>query len=250
MLKETETEETRLFCHIYIIGAHPLLAMPSGGFRGGDGGDAFPPPAWKLQFWPKNQPLFWIIRLHFGMHPPPTDLNVTNPAEKSVSILVKTFFFFFFFFLFFWRPPDFGRKKRLNFRFRPKNQSQFWWRPFFFFLFWRPPDFGRKKRLNFQFRPKNQSQFWWRHPNFWGFGFKSPPPKFSGSATGYAYGFFNRYNDFVKNGTFEFRYLHCTRIIEYCVIVGSLKSDQIIIASVVANVVGYLQPVQQDYGLW
>ena len=50
---------------------------------------------------------------------PPTDLNVTNPAEKSVSILVKTFFFF-------WRPPDFGRKKRLNFRFRPKNQSQFW----------------------------------------------------------------------------------------------------------------------------
>ena len=52
---------------------------------------------------------------------PPTDLNETNPAEKSVSILVKTFFFFFF-----WRPPDFGRKKRLNFRFRPKNQSQFW----------------------------------------------------------------------------------------------------------------------------
>ena len=32
-------------------------------------------------------------------------------AEKSVLILVKTFFFFFF-----WRPPDFGRKKRLNFR--------------------------------------------------------------------------------------------------------------------------------------
>ena len=31
-------------------------------------------------------------------------------AEKSVSILVKTFFFFF------WRPPDFRRKKRLNFR--------------------------------------------------------------------------------------------------------------------------------------
>ena len=52
---------------------------------------------------------------------PPTDLNVTNPAEKSVSILVKTFFFFFF-----WRPPDFGRKKRLNFRFRPKNHSQLW----------------------------------------------------------------------------------------------------------------------------
>ena len=43
-------------------------------------------------------------------------------GEKSVSILVKTFFFFFFF----WRPPEHGRKKRLNFRFRPKNHSQFW----------------------------------------------------------------------------------------------------------------------------
>ena len=41
-------------------------------------------------------------------------------AEKSLSISVKTFFFFFF-----WRPPDFGRKKRLNSRSRPKNHSQF-----------------------------------------------------------------------------------------------------------------------------
>ena len=49
--------------------------------------------------------------------------------EKSLSISVKTFFFLF------WRPPDFGRKKRSNFRFRPKNHSQFRWRPFFFFYF-------------------------------------------------------------------------------------------------------------------
>ena len=28
--------------------------------------------------------------------------------------------------LFFLRPPVFGRKKRLDFRFCPKNQSQFW----------------------------------------------------------------------------------------------------------------------------
>ena len=63
----------------------------------------------------------------------------------------------------------------MNFRFRPKNQSQFWWRPFFF-LFWRPPDFGRKKRMNFQFRPKNHSQFRWRHPNFWSYVLKIPPP--------------------------------------------------------------------------
>ena len=47
-------------------------------------------------------------------------LNLTISAEKSVSISVKTFFF-----VLFWRPPDFGRKKRLNFRFRSKNQSQF-----------------------------------------------------------------------------------------------------------------------------
>ena len=71
-------------------------------------------------------------------------------AEKSVSISAKTFFFLFFF----WRLPDFGRKKPLNFGFRPKNQSQFRRRPFFF---WRPPDFGRKKPLNIGFRPKNQS---------------------------------------------------------------------------------------------
>ena len=31
------------------------------------------------------------------MHPP-TSLNVTNPAENSLSILVKTFFFIFIFF--------------------------------------------------------------------------------------------------------------------------------------------------------
>ena len=41
------------------------------------------------------------------------------PAEKSVSISVKTFFFFF------WRPPDFGRKKPLNFGAFRKISSQF-----------------------------------------------------------------------------------------------------------------------------
>ena len=40
-------------------------------------------------------------------------------AEKSDSISVKTFFFFF------WRPPVFGLKNRLNFRFWPRNQTQF-----------------------------------------------------------------------------------------------------------------------------
>ena len=38
-------------------------------------------------------------------------------AKKSVSILMNTFFF--------WRSPGLGLKKRLNFRFWPKNPSQF-----------------------------------------------------------------------------------------------------------------------------
>ena len=41
---------------------------------------------------------------------------------------------------------DSAWKKRLNFRFWPKNQSQFRWRPIFFF--WRSRVFGLKKRLN------------------------------------------------------------------------------------------------------
>ena len=50
-------------------------------------------------------------------------------------------------------PPPIGKQppmKRLNFGFRPKNQTQFRRRPFFFFFFWRPPDFGRKKPSNFR----------------------------------------------------------------------------------------------------
>ena len=64
-----------------------------------------------------------------GRISPPTSLNLTILGEKSLSISVKTFFFFLF-----WRPPDFGQKKRLNFRFRAKNHSQFRCRPFFFFF--------------------------------------------------------------------------------------------------------------------
>ena len=87
-----------------------------------------------------------------GMHPPPTSLKVAILAEKSALILNNSAPF---------RdasPPhrpkrnESGRKISLNF-----GEDLFF---FFFFFFWRPPDFGRKKRLNFRFRPKNQSQFW------------------------------------------------------------------------------------------
>ena len=85
-----------------------------------------------------------------GMHPPPTSLKVTILAEKSASILNNSAPF---------RdasPPhrpkrnESGRKISLN-----SGEDLF-----FFFFFWRPPDFGRKKRLNFRFRPKNHSQLW------------------------------------------------------------------------------------------
>ena len=84
---------------------------------------------------------------------PPQTFGFPNWAEKSVLISAKTFFFFF------WRPLNFGRKKPLNFGFRPKNQSQFRRRPFFFFFFWRPLDFGRKKPLNFRAFREILSQF-------------------------------------------------------------------------------------------
>ena len=48
--------------------------------------------------------------------------------------------------------------KRLNLRNWTKNQSRYRCRPFFLF-FWRSPDFGRRKPLNFGFRPKNHSHF-------------------------------------------------------------------------------------------
>ena len=99
---------------------------------------------------------------------PPHQPQPEDSGRKTNLYIGKDLIFFF------WRSPDFGRKKRLNFRLRPKNHPQFWWRPFFFF-FWRPPDFGRKKRMNFRFRPKNHSQFRWRHPNFWGYVLKIPP---------------------------------------------------------------------------
>ena len=54
---------------------------------------------------------------------PPQTSELAKLDEKLVSISVKTFFF--------WRTLDFGRKKTLNFWFRPKNHSQFQWRPFF-----------------------------------------------------------------------------------------------------------------------
>ena len=86
--------------------------------------------------------------------PPLKHLNFRiRPKNQTQS--AKTFFFFFFSgdHLFLdgknlWI-SDFGRKIWLNF-----GEDLF-----FFFFFWRPPVFGRKKPLNFGFRPKNLTQF-------------------------------------------------------------------------------------------
>ena len=81
------------------------------------------------------RPIFcekWKIAPPIRKEPPLIRLNLPKLGEKSPWILAKTFFFFFFFF---WRSPNFGRKKRLKFGFRPKNPSEFWRRPFFFFFF-------------------------------------------------------------------------------------------------------------------
>ena len=94
-------------------GLQNVSSRTSGGFRGGDGGDASPPTSLKVTILAEKSALILNNSAPFRDASPPTDLNVTNPAEKSVLILVKTFFFFFFFF--FWRPPDFGQKKTFEF---------------------------------------------------------------------------------------------------------------------------------------
>ena len=86
---------------------------------------------------------------HAKRAPPETFELVKFWKNNRLEFWRRPFFFFFFFF-FYWRSLDFGRKKRLNFGFRPKNHSEFWRRPFFFFFFWRSPNFWRKNRLNFR----------------------------------------------------------------------------------------------------
>ena len=115
------------------------------------------------------RPIFcekWKIAPPIRKEPPLIRLNLRNWEKNRPECWRRPFFFFVF-----WRSPNFGRKKRLNFGFRPKNDSAFWRRPFFFFFFffffWRSPNFGRKKRLNFGFRPKNDSAFWQRPFFFW-----------------------------------------------------------------------------------
>ena len=119
-----------------------------------------------------------------GLEPPP-------PLACEVCKIAPFWWFWGRFFVKNWKqPPPIGKQpplKRLDFRFRPKNQSQIRWRPFFLFLetkwfwaektfefpisaeksvnfgetffFWRPPNFGRKQPLNFRAFREISSQF-------------------------------------------------------------------------------------------
>ena len=118
---------------------------------------------------------------------PPETFEFPNLAEKSDSISAKTLLL-----LFFWRAPDFGRKKPLNFGFRPKNQTQFRRRPFFFFgdhliLGGKNLRISEKFRLNFRTNRvkliQEQSKFGSRSFALFSLFQNSPPPLFQILAT-------------------------------------------------------------------
>ena len=147
---------------------------------GGDGGDA---KSLKVTILAEKSASISNNSAPFWDASPPTDLNVTNPAKNHSRFWWRPFFFFFFFFFFgdhlilgeknVWI-SDFGRKITLDF-----GEDLFF---FFFFLettwFWAKKnvwisDFGQRITLNSDEDIRN----------FEVLCFKSPPPKFSGSAT-------------------------------------------------------------------
>ena len=142
---------------------------------GGDGGDASPPTSLKVTILAEKSASVSNKSAPFRDASPPTDLKVTNPAKNQSQFWWRPFFFFFFFF--FLETTWIWAKKTFEFPISAEKLVSILVKTFFFFFFffWRPSEFGRKKRLNLRFRPKNQSQFWWRHPNFWGFVLQIPP---------------------------------------------------------------------------
>ena len=105
-----------------------------------------------FRIWPKNQSQFWWRHFFFLATTwfwAEKTFEIPISAEKSVSISVKTSVFEDHLILGgknVWI-SDFGRKISLNF-----GED-------LFFFFWRPPDFGRKKRLNFWACREISSQF-------------------------------------------------------------------------------------------
>ena len=118
------------FCKTFMISTLIVIApgmhKPSAEFGGGRG--MHPPHQ------PKSYDFGQKISLNFEKLGsisgciPPTNLNLTISAEKSVSISVKTFFFF-------WRPPDFGRENTFEFPISAEKSFSISVKTFFFFFF-------------------------------------------------------------------------------------------------------------------
>ena len=87
-----------------------FLPAGSGGFRGGDGGDASPPTSLKVTILAEKSASVSNNSAPFRNASPPTDLNVTNPAKNQSQFWCIPFFFFFFFFFFFGDHLNSGEK--------------------------------------------------------------------------------------------------------------------------------------------
>ena len=79
-------------------------------------------------FWPENLSEFQWTPFYFFRD----DLFSAEKSDWISDFGQKIYLNFNEHPFFFWRWPVFGRKKRLNFWFRPENLSEFQWTPFFF----------------------------------------------------------------------------------------------------------------------
>ena len=104
------------------------------------------------RFWPKNQSQFRWRPFFFGDH---LFLGWKNVWISDFGWKIRLNFGEDLFFFFLWKPLVFGRKKRLNFRFWLKNQTQFWWRPFLFFFSLETICFWAEKTFEFPSFPRN-----------------------------------------------------------------------------------------------
>ena len=114
------------------------------------------------------------------MHPPPTDLNVTNPAKNQSQFWWRPFFFVFFFFL---ETTWIWAKKTFEFPISAEKSVSILVKTFFFFFFGDHLNLGEKNVWISDFGQKITLNFGEDIRIFEVLCFKSPPPKFSGSAT-------------------------------------------------------------------
>ena len=141
---------------------------------GGDGGDASPPTSLKVTILVEKSASISNNSAPVRVHPPHQP-KPNEPGRKITLNFGEDLFFFFGDHLILGEKnawiSDFGRKITLNF-----GED-------LFFFFWRPPDFGRKKVWISAFSRKITLNFGEDIRIFEVLCLKSPPPKFSRSAT-------------------------------------------------------------------